>query len=180
MYYNYYSNELYHHGIKGMKWGVRRYQNKDGSLTNAGKTHSLVSTKKRKMPGGIIEERDRNHESLLNKLRDRTKVDGITKSNIPNNAKTLNSNKNIKKMSDKELHAKIKRLELEKKYKDLEKSTSSEGRRFATEVLQSIGKKTLTTAGAGALLYLGKYAVTGKFNPNELGNAIFYGGAKKK
>ena len=30
-------NELYHHGIKGMKWGVRRYQNKDGSLTSAGK-----------------------------------------------------------------------------------------------------------------------------------------------
>lgn len=29
--------ELYHHGIKGMKWGVRRFQNKDGSLTNAGK-----------------------------------------------------------------------------------------------------------------------------------------------
>lgn len=30
-------NELYHHGIKGMKWGVRRFQNEDGSLTNAGK-----------------------------------------------------------------------------------------------------------------------------------------------
>ena len=29
--------ELYHHGVKGMKWGVRRYQNKDGSLTAAGK-----------------------------------------------------------------------------------------------------------------------------------------------
>ena len=28
-------NELYHFGIKGMKWGIRRYQNKDGTLTKA-------------------------------------------------------------------------------------------------------------------------------------------------
>lgn len=30
-------NELYHHGIKGQRWGVRRYQNKDGTLTNEGR-----------------------------------------------------------------------------------------------------------------------------------------------
>ena len=34
--YNY-SSELYHHGIKGQKWGIRRFQNSDGSLTNAGR-----------------------------------------------------------------------------------------------------------------------------------------------
>ena len=31
-----YPNELYHYGVKGMKWGVRRYQNYDGSYTKAG------------------------------------------------------------------------------------------------------------------------------------------------
>lgn len=31
------NGELYHHGIKGQRWGVRRYQNKDGTLTAAGR-----------------------------------------------------------------------------------------------------------------------------------------------
>lgn len=31
--------EIYHHGIKGMRWGIRRYQNPDGSLTPAGRKH---------------------------------------------------------------------------------------------------------------------------------------------
>lgn len=33
------SDELWHHGIKGMHWGIRKYQNEDGSLTPAGERH---------------------------------------------------------------------------------------------------------------------------------------------
>ena len=36
MNYIYTGGELYHHGIKGQKWGIRRFQNPDGSLTPAG------------------------------------------------------------------------------------------------------------------------------------------------
>ena len=39
-----YPNELYHHGIKGQKWGVRRFQNPDGTLTSAGKKRYLTMT----------------------------------------------------------------------------------------------------------------------------------------
>lgn len=39
--------ELYHYGIKGQKWGVRRYQNKDGSLTPAGEIRYAVESDKK-------------------------------------------------------------------------------------------------------------------------------------
>lgn len=46
--YNYtYSNYICHHGIKGQKWGIRRYQNENGSLTSAGKKrYSSFATKR--------------------------------------------------------------------------------------------------------------------------------------
>ena len=42
----YYGDTLYHHGIKGQRWGVRRYQNADGTLTYAGRKRYIKESKR--------------------------------------------------------------------------------------------------------------------------------------
>lgn len=56
----YYGKELYHHGVQGMKRGVRRHQNKDGSLTPAGEQHYYKNGgRKTELQSGKKEEHNR-------------------------------------------------------------------------------------------------------------------------
>lgn len=58
----YINGELYHHGIQGQKWGVRRYQNEDGSYTDAGRRrYNDGDGGGRRNYGGNYDNRGRNY-----------------------------------------------------------------------------------------------------------------------
>ena len=110
----------------------------------------------------------------------RARYIGIRKnsSRVSNTGKKRRSN-NPKKMSDEELKKRTERLQREVNYRNLQKQANP-GRTYVTNLLGQIGSKVIATAGAGAILYAIKVAAGGNFNPQELANAIFNGGAKKK
>ncbi len=60
-----YPNELYHHGIKGQKWGVRRFQNPDGSLTTAGKRRYLIRPKDVNNQNFVDQQAQQAHQQAI-------------------------------------------------------------------------------------------------------------------
>lgn len=133
-------NELYHHGIRGMKWGVRRYQNKDGSLTPAGK-----------------KRRDKLESEL-------EKLGGGNKKSTEDGA--ITRTKSISEMSNKELQEYTTRMQLEKQYYDAKRNLDSvtpkqvnKGKQFANKMFDEVikpagidaGKKMLDKAISKAL-----------------------------
>ena len=121
------SNELQHHGIKGQKWGVRRFQNADGSLTAEGKKRYSVNDyqqaiDKTKTAGKIVNEA-KTLNNTVKKLNDPTAERRIRKS--------------AAEMSDIELQKRVQRLNMEDNYTRmmLHRENLERGRTFVDKAL---------------------------------------------
>lgn len=157
------TNELYHWGIKGMKWGVRRYQNKDGSLTDAGKKRydrDIADNNARKKDNRIqIDGPDARRWVREDITRNKKVVDETSK--MVDLAKDIEKGTrqapkkeklDLSNMTDQQLRERINRANLEKQYNDLFNQSApqvSRGRVVTTDILETAG--TVLAVGSSAL-----------------------------
>lgn len=153
--------ELYHAGVKGMKWGVRRYQNKDGSLTPAGKKRYdrdiRENNAKKKDNRIVIDGPDARRWAKEDLDRTKKVVDASSTAvkelkNIESKTRPAKKKLDLSNMTDQQLRERINRANLEKQYNDLfsepEKSRSARGREYAANILETAGTVLAVTGSA--------------------------------
>lgn len=144
-------NELFHFGIKGQKWGMRRYQNADGTLTEAGKIRYLKGYKagdpeSEKKAVFDVDKWNKDSENFDQKEVKLVKETGSMSSqaaaaiSTEKGSKVIN-NKDYSGIPDDEMRKRINRLSMEKQYGDLtgDNKYVMTGKEKAKEVLQTIG-----------------------------------------
>lgn len=136
-------DNLQHHGIKGQKWGVRRYQNKDGSLTADGRKRYGSEDNFRKQYPEDVKKGLKTAKGLVDKGKDVN--DKITKK-----AKEEQIKKDVSKMSDQELQKIVNRLNMEERYKQVMNSRAADdGKNVVDKILGYAG--TAAVVGIGAV-----------------------------
>lgn len=123
-------NELYHWGIKGMRWGVRRYQNKDGSLTVAGKKRYAEEEAKLKAREKTIKGREKAAARQAKLDAKKAELDAREKAlddpkSVAKTVSDMPQKKSVRDMTDDELRAETNRMMLESNYYNARKSLAS-------------------------------------------------------
>lgn len=135
-------NELSHHGVKGMHWGIRRYQNYDGTRIGAGKKV------KRKVGSAVDYASSSKTQKVVRES-----------SNINNNLKSINKTvgrrtakkTDLSSMSDQELQRAVNRMNLERNYLQLTHGNTSKGAAYVENVLDFAGDVLAVTGSAAAI-----------------------------
>jgi len=145
-------NELTHWGIKGMRWGIRRYQNKDGTLTTAGKKRYAKEMAKLKEEERVAKNKQRTQAKLDKLDEKRREIEAIKSGKpVPKPAEKQTHKPSIKDMSDEELRAVVNRLNMEKMYKQLKPEQVSAGKKFADKVMKDVVAPAATEVGKNML-----------------------------
>lgn len=128
-----YENSLQHWGIKGMKWGIRRYQNKDGSLTPAGRKRYSDGSE------GTSSSKFSSSQSS-------------SKQSKPKKEKPKPA---YETMDDAELEKTVRRLELEKRYRsaapEKDNSILPSGRAFVKRMVDNVVLPSIESAAKDVL-----------------------------
>ncbi len=164
---------LYHHGILGMRWGVRRFQNKDGTLTEAGRRRlGQISDNSKKVEfdgkTGKIKDGAQNHANAKAAVHEEAAKDYKNANSAMNSASNLAKNLSqynkeqaaqekraalskvdLSDMDDKQLQQAINRLNLERNFKNLTSENISTGRERIASILATTG--TVLAVGASAM-----------------------------
>ena len=128
-------NELYHHGIKGMRWGIRRYQNPDGSLTDLGrkkllKSDGSLNRKGKRKLGKDYQYTDQYKKETAEERRART-----LKSSDPN---VVYANRDV--LSTSEIRERMDRIRVEGELSKMAESTKKTGMDRVDSIIKT-GKK---------------------------------------